>query len=578
MSQSTLQLSVLFAASEQAGRDYQQDRFAVLTNEQEQACWLVVADGVGGSERGERAAQLVCDQAATLWQQRARFADGESLLFALIHSANQQIATLLNSPPSSKVDGDRALDDSQANVSHNKRSATTVATLVFRDSKVCVSHAGDSRVYHIRNGEIINVTADHSLAYVKFKMGEITKSQWASHPSQNQLLWCLDGRDELNLLDYQYWPVEPEDYFVLCTDGSWEVFDDQALVALCENPNRRFVWANGIEERVQQQPRHDNSTIIIAQYLDLPSLPATASPVQQSTDPNHEQPSATFGDDDVSRALPATSGKMSNYARILTFAVLLLVALGLIAYLGCQQQWWCAAPHAVAGNTAANEQPANRQPHSNESQSSEPDATTPTEMPSTSENTERSGTVSDNLMAELLPIYKQVLSVADAEQADVALLAIVQYLQASHSLDARSELRVVDGQDRTEGSDGIVTLQQWYNGVPVFGALLKYRVTNGGVELLGGQTTVLDTVPSEPHHEFAACFAQYQQHQQAEAGAFAASIDEIQVAAAPQLYIDPASEQYFWLVAITRGQLPMQLHLSDIDCSALREVSGHVHQ
>jgi protein phosphatase len=108
--------------------------------------------------------------------------------------------------------------------------ATTFSLLALFEEKAFIAWCGDSRVYHIRDGEILYKTADHSLVGTLVKSGEITEEEALAHPQKNIILRAVKLEDE---------PVEAEshviedlqegDYFMLCTDGLLENVTDKDL-------------------------------------------------------------------------------------------------------------------------------------------------------------------------------------------------------------------------------------------------------------------------------------------------------------------------------------------------------------
>ncbi|HWK04196.1 MAG TPA: protein phosphatase 2C domain-containing protein [Puia sp.] len=182
---------------------------------------FIVCDGVGGSENGEIASKIVAQSVGT----------------TLLKTAMQEIDTpfinqLLSDAKQKLIDYAR-----QHQLSTNM--ATTFSLLVFIGERAFISWCGDSRVYHIRNGEILFKTDDHSLVSSLVKSGEITKEEAQTHPQKNMLLKAVNA-DEADPEAEGHWIEEvlDGDYFMLCTDGLLENIGDRDIKFLLEQNDR----------------------------------------------------------------------------------------------------------------------------------------------------------------------------------------------------------------------------------------------------------------------------------------------------------------------------------------------------
>ena len=107
---------------------------------------------------------------------------------------------------------------------------STVVALSVEGGRAVWAHTGDSRLYRIHNGQLRQLTDDHSVAYLKYKTGEITKEQIPTDEDQSVLLRALGG--------YRWEPatgaasdLTPGDAFLLCSDGFWELVGENEMLA-----------------------------------------------------------------------------------------------------------------------------------------------------------------------------------------------------------------------------------------------------------------------------------------------------------------------------------------------------------
>ncbi len=179
---------------------------SLLTGEGRDETLFVVADGIGGFEAGEVASSLAVDVLKGL-------PPSESLEDA-IREANRRI--LAASRGDDKLSG----------------MGTTVVAVRFGqkygEPVVEVSHVGDSRAYLMRGGELKPVTEDHSLVAELVRSGDLTRAQASEHPQKNLITRALGAEDTVEV-DTAVLPVEPDDRFVLCSDGLTDMVPETKL-------------------------------------------------------------------------------------------------------------------------------------------------------------------------------------------------------------------------------------------------------------------------------------------------------------------------------------------------------------
>lgn len=142
---------------------------------------------------------------------------------------------------------------------------TTAAVLAMTEHWAAWAHVGDSRLYALHDGEIMFCTADHSVAYKKYRGGEITREQIGSDPDQCSLLRSLGGRERCEP-DTACGAEAPVcgDGFLLCTDGLWTYLRDAELRHdFCETSSAQ-AWAELLLRRVTARalPGQDNLSLI----------------------------------------------------------------------------------------------------------------------------------------------------------------------------------------------------------------------------------------------------------------------------------------------------------------------------
>ncbi len=160
---------------------------------------LAVADGMGGHAAGEVASAVAIAALAPLDQD----VPGPDLLAALQSSgmsANQHLRDM--------VSADNALHG----------MGTTLVAVLFAGNRLGLLHVGDSRAYLLRDGELTQITHDHTLVQVLVDEGRITEEDATTHPQRSVVTRILDGRPEVEF-DLSVREARLGDRYLICSDG-----------------------------------------------------------------------------------------------------------------------------------------------------------------------------------------------------------------------------------------------------------------------------------------------------------------------------------------------------------------------
>lgn len=207
----------IYQASHQGPRQYNQDRVAYSYSKD--ALLTVLADGMGGHRNGEVAAQFAIEVLSESFQRLAMPALANPFKFLdehirQVHDAIDRHALLSDMPELPRT--------------------TIVAAIVQHDMLYC-AHAGDSRLYHFRNGQLLFRTEDHSKVQMLYRQGLIRKEQMLTHPERNKIYNCVGGDEPPRIEMAQKRAVQEGDVILLCTDGLWSVLEEEEITAILQN-------------------------------------------------------------------------------------------------------------------------------------------------------------------------------------------------------------------------------------------------------------------------------------------------------------------------------------------------------
>src|ERR1700683_729176 len=155
---------------------------------------------------------------------------------------------------------------------------TTLTALFWSDGHAAVCHIGDSRGYLLREGELYQITHDHTLVQSLVDEGRISADDVSTHPQRSLLLRALDGRSiaepDLSVHDGQ-----PGDRYLLCSDGLSGVVTDETLRDALEETDDLDTVTRQLIELALHGGGPDNITCIVADVVDTATtrLPPTGT-------------------------------------------------------------------------------------------------------------------------------------------------------------------------------------------------------------------------------------------------------------------------------------------------------------
>ncbi|HEX2072024.1 MAG TPA: Stp1/IreP family PP2C-type Ser/Thr phosphatase, partial [Thermoleophilaceae bacterium] len=222
---------------------------------------FAVADGMGGARAGEVASQIATeafrdprDPAETPEQQLERVAQ----------EANRRIYEL-------------ALRDE----SRRGMGTTLTATLVDGDC-VSIGHVGDSRAYRLRDGDLTQLTQDHSLVAELERSGQLTPEAAENHPQRSIITRALGPEPEVEV-DTHTHAARDGDVYVLCSDGLTGMISDDELATLVRGAPSLESAAEALVRAANQSGGKDNITVVLFRLEDDGSGPAGDPPTAEET-------------------------------------------------------------------------------------------------------------------------------------------------------------------------------------------------------------------------------------------------------------------------------------------------------
>jgi len=214
-------LRVRFSGETNIGlkRAHNEDSFLLPDDER----LALVADGMGGHASGEVASKMAVETVAEHF--KATQDDGEiTWPYKLDHSDRYDANRLINAI---KLANLKIYDRAQREESCHGMG-TTLVSAMFLDDKVLIGHVGDSRVYRMRDGQLSQLTEDHSLLNDYIKMKKLSSDEAGKFPHKNVIVRAL-GMKESVQVDVLADPFRLGDVYLLCSDGLSGMIDDAGM-------------------------------------------------------------------------------------------------------------------------------------------------------------------------------------------------------------------------------------------------------------------------------------------------------------------------------------------------------------
>lgn len=207
---------------------------------------MVLADGMGGHLKGELAAGAIIETFAESFDQQAQqhISDPMKFLVDTMRRAHERIVDFSHQMGLGGFPG------------------STCVAAMLQDDKLYWGHAGDSRLYLLRDGKVLTRTHDHSVVSQWLESGVINAAEARVHPHRNQITNCLGGSDEIYYME-PGGPVAMQsgDVVLLGSDGLWAPFTDQELVEAFTSRPVTDVLDRLVEQALERESGHsDNVT------------------------------------------------------------------------------------------------------------------------------------------------------------------------------------------------------------------------------------------------------------------------------------------------------------------------------
>jgi protein phosphatase len=174
---------------------------------------FAVADGVGGYEGGEVASKMAIEITIEAYRDSPREWGASKRLHRAVQRANIEVYNFASTVP------------------ELRRMATTLTAVAIENGTLNAAHIGDCRLYLLRAGKVTQMSKDHTMVGERVRMGLLSEARAKTHPDRSALLRSL-GRELIVSVDRITMPLRKGDELILCSDGLYNVIEDDELMTL----------------------------------------------------------------------------------------------------------------------------------------------------------------------------------------------------------------------------------------------------------------------------------------------------------------------------------------------------------
>jgi len=211
---------------------------------------FAVADGMGGHQGGALASRLAIETLGSYYDEEVSKESVEAIMSMIVRRANDTIRTRSSMDPE-----------------FSRMGTTLTGALLCEPSKLRVWHIGDCRGFIVRDGQLDQITNDHSLVADQVRLGIITPDEAENHPAKNVITRALGTRKEVTPDIYEEL-FQPGDRLMICCDGLHGVVSADEMLRIMLDAESAKDGCQRLVERANELGGPDNITVVLVHYQE----------------------------------------------------------------------------------------------------------------------------------------------------------------------------------------------------------------------------------------------------------------------------------------------------------------------
>jgi PPM family protein phosphatase len=223
---------------------------------------FILSDGMGGEAHGEVASAMAVD-VINKYCETEKEDSGATVLDEVPANIRSQTRRLKNAVAQANF---QIYQSAQKNPEQRGMGATITA-LWLKETLLSIAHVGDSRAYLLRNGNLQQLTNDHSLVAEQVRRGLITPQQAEESEMQSVLLRALGAHPEVEI-DVDEVEIIPRDVLLLCSDGLTRMVTEPEIAGALQAEMVPSAAAERLIALANENGGIDNVTVIVVRFED----------------------------------------------------------------------------------------------------------------------------------------------------------------------------------------------------------------------------------------------------------------------------------------------------------------------
>lgn len=224
---------------------------------EERAHMFLVADGMGGHRAGERASAIAVAAIEQFTLNNFRW------FFNTDSSGAQKVLTQFQI---ALGQADAQILEQAAENPELKGMGTTLTMAFQLGAQLCIVHVGDSRAYMYRDGQLHQLTRDHTLVAEMLRKGAINEEQAATHHLRNVITNVVGGPERGVKVEARAFELQAGDRLLLCSDGLTEMVSNEKISATLDAEAVPESAAKALLAQANEAGGRDNITVLVARF------------------------------------------------------------------------------------------------------------------------------------------------------------------------------------------------------------------------------------------------------------------------------------------------------------------------
>jgi len=226
---------------------------------------LVLADGMGGYKAGEVASTIATGLVMDYIKRMLNEKGASTIRSARLSAESMAVKSVVEKT-------NLAIYKTAQTDSKYTGMGTTIVLILFHHGLATVAHVGDSRLYRLRQGNLELLTHDHSLLQEQVEMGLISSEDAKLSHNRNLVSRALGVEAQIKV-DVSEHNVQPNDIYLLCSDGLNDMVDDTDIeLALSELRANLPLAASQLVQMANDNGGHDNVSVLLAKVINGESV------------------------------------------------------------------------------------------------------------------------------------------------------------------------------------------------------------------------------------------------------------------------------------------------------------------